>query len=155
MVISVVDRFTGVAGVVSTLLLVLLAGCEPQARGFVLPPGDSSAGLQVFRNLQCNQCHSIPGLIEKRMDSLYPEVEIVLGGPVYRVKTYGQLVTAIIHPGKEVSRPVPDSAMIDEETSIMPNYNGAMTVQQLVDVTTFLQDTYQLAVPTYYPMAVQ
>ena len=135
-------------------LLMSVAGCGGQASGFVLPPGDSNRGLTVFRELQCNQCHSIPDLIKKRYDSLYPDVEIVLGGPVSRVKSYGELVTAVIHPAKEISRPVPDAALIDEDTSIMPNYNGAMTVAQLVDLVTFLQDTYQLQLPPYapYPM---
>ncbi|MEM6709461.1 MAG: cytochrome C [Pseudomonadota bacterium] len=140
----------------NTVLLLALAalttsGCDPQARGFSLPPGDANKGLTTFQELQCNQCHSIPKLIKKRYDSLYPDVEIALGGPVHRVKTYGELVTAIIHPGKAVSRPVPEAAMTDEDTSIMPIYNGAMTVEQLVDLTTFLQQTYELQVPPYTP----
>lgn len=144
---------------VQSILLVALAllvttGCEPQARGFALPPGDPSKGVEAFRELQCNQCHSIPNLIKKRFDSLYPEVEVVLGGPVQRIKTYGQLVTAIIHPGKAVTRAVPESGMIDDDTSIMPVYNGAMTVEQLVNLATFLQETYELTPPPYYPMVM-
>ncbi|MEM1434838.1 MAG: cytochrome C [Pseudomonadota bacterium] len=142
------------SGLLIALAVVMASGCEPQARGFALPPGDASAGLTAFRELQCNQCHSIPNLIKKRYDSLYPEVEVVLGGPVQRIKTYGQLVTAIIHPGKAVTRAVPESGMADEDTSIMPVYNGAMTVEQLVNLTTFLQETYELSPPPYYPMVM-
>ena len=141
-------------GLLVALSLLFASGCEPQARGFALPPGDESLGLEAFRELQCNQCHSIPGVIKKRYDSLYPEVEVVLGGPVQRIKTYGQLVTAIIHPGKAVTRAVPESGMVDKDTSIMPVYNGAMTVEQLVNIATFLQETYELTPPPYYPMVM-
>ena len=138
--------FTLLAG-----MAAIAAGCSPESRGFVLPKGDVSRGFVVFRELQCNQCHSVPGVIKKRYDSLYPEVEVVLGGPVSRIKTYGELVTAVIHPAKAVTRSVPPEAMLDEQTSIMPNYNGALTVAQLVDLVTFLQETYQLAQPPFTP----
>lgn len=131
------------------LAAVPLAGCEPQARGFALPPGDVAQGLETFRTLQCNQCHSIAGVIDHRSDSLYPEVNVRLGGPVLRVKSYGELVTAIIHPTKAVSRPVGEAAMIDDRVSVMPIYNDRMTVTQLVNLATFLQETYELTPPPY------
>lgn len=116
-----------------------------------MPPGDPQRGVEAFRDLHCDQCHSVPDALAKRADSLYPDVEVVLGGEVYRVKTYGELVTAIIHPSKAVTRRVPSAALIDEDTSIMPIYNRTMTVEQLVDLTTFLQDSYQLVPPRRVP----
>ena len=115
------------------LVLLALAGCESQSKGFALPPGDAAKGKVEFVNLGCNQCHRIDGSIERAVDSAYPEVDVRLGGRVSRIKTYGELVTA-------------------DGRSKMPDYNEAMTVSQLVDVTTFLQQTYVLYVPEYRPI---
>jgi hypothetical protein len=37
----------------------------------------------------------------------------------------------------------------DDGTSRMPVYNQIMTVQQLIDLTAFLQGTYSVYVPEY------
>ena len=42
--------------------------------------------------------------------------------------------------------------MNPDGTSRMPYYNDVMTVQELVDITTFLQGTYNLVAPEYNPM---
>lgn len=144
----------GKARVVSGLLVLLLAGlsgCDRQSRGFALPPGDASAGKAAFESLGCNQCHYIPEVIAKVEESAYPEISVQLGGPVTRVKAYGELVAAIVHPQKSFSRAAPPELFDEAGNSRMPNFNDQMTVTQLVDITTFLQEQYSVVVPQYAP----
>lgn len=133
------------------LILMLLSGCNPEARGFALPPGDVAAGKATFVTLDCNYCHSISGQVEKRSDG-HPDIEVVLGGPTTRVKTYGDLVTSIINPSHKISGPKPNPNTTDEfGESHMRIYNDIMSVQQMIDLTSYLQDSYQLVQPPYAP----
>ena len=69
------------------------------------------------------------------------------------MKTYGELVTSIINPSHKVSAKYaqefsvtnPDGSSKMERFGF--NYNYAMSVQELVDVVTFLQSEYKLVVP--------
>jgi len=127
----------------------LLAACEPQSRGFSLPPGDPARGRDAFVSLGCPQCHTVAGEPELRVAE--PELSIVLGGRTTRVKTYGDLVTSVINPSHRLSATGPGTTNPDG-TSTMRVYNDVMTVQQLVDVVTFLQDRYELYIPqTQFP----
>ena len=46
-------------------LLLMVSGCDPQARGFALPPGEVERGKATFVELGCNHCHSIDRQVEK------------------------------------------------------------------------------------------
>jgi len=130
-------------------VVVLLAGASgcmrtpESAAGFRLPDGDPIAGRQEFINLKCHQCHSIP-------DEAFPEIAdveplyIVLGGDVTRVKTYGELVAAIINPSHKLKEEVSESGV-----SKMTVYNDVMTVGQLTDLVVFLQPHYNVIAPQY------
>ena len=73
------------------------------AKGFVLPSGDNEKGKQAFIELKCHQCHTVAG--ELLPENVEPSmVKLHLGGEVYRVKTYGQLVTSVIHPNHNLSK---------------------------------------------------
>ncbi len=128
-----------------------LSGCNPQAKGFALPPGDALAGQATFTELGCNACHSVKGKIERRTDGADATVNVTLGGEVTRVKTYGDLVTSIINPSHKLSRGTDSTTLTADGASKMPNYNQTMTVQQMLDLTTFLQDSYTVWVPDYGP----
>jgi hypothetical protein len=136
---------------VAVLAAALLAGCDRQSRGFALPPGDSERGQAVFAELGCHHCHVVTEQVAKAADSPYPEVTVRLGGTVSRVKTYGELVTAIIHPQKSLARGHSPQLLDEAGGSKMPDFNARMTVQELVDLTTFLQGQYSVYVPEYYP----
>jgi len=144
------------AGAVLSLSLGLV-GCENQSQGFVLPPGDVEKGKTAFVDLGCGACHVLQGVFKK----LPPEeggdeaIEVVLGGPVSRVKTYGDLVTSIINPSHRLSRGTGADTVNPDGTSKMPYYNDVMSVQELVDLTTLLQTTYSLKVPEYSPYYLQ
>lgn len=128
---------------------LLLSACEPQARGFSLPPGDVDRGRAAFVELGCAQCHKVVG--EPELEVADPRLEISLGGRTTRVKTYGDLVTSIINPSHRISATGPGTTNADG-TSTMRVYNDVMTVQQLVDLVTFLQDHYEIYIPqTHFP----
>lgn len=124
-------------------------------RGFRLPDGDPERGKTAFVALDCHQCHRVVGVTLPEPVSP-PPVEFTLGGEVRRVKSYGELVTAIIQPQHIVSPEYLAKLPTEqrkEASSPMPPANDRMTVTQLQDVVTFLHDHYQKAAPagTTYP----
>ena len=128
---------------------LVLVGCDPQQRGFVLPPGDSQRGQQTFVELRCNACHSVKGSVERLEDEGHLQIYVQLGGEVTRVKTYGDLVTSIVNPSHKLSRGPDPRHTTPEGESKMPRYNEVMTVQQLIDITAYLAGTYSLWSPEY------
>ena len=141
-----------------SLMLVLVAtlGCDHDARmsekGFRLPDGDALAGREAFLNLQCHQCHTIKGeQLPVIPDQQPPYVE--LGGKVTRVRTYGELVTAIINPSHKLAAGYAKEQVAEGSESKMYVYNQYMTVQELTDIVTFLQPTYDVIAPSFrYPV---
>jgi hypothetical protein len=144
------------------LLLIIigaltLAACDlgPQsARGFTLPEGDVARGETTYSQLECNVCHTIDGV--QQFDSAgAPEISVVLGGEVSRIKTYGELVTSVINPSHRLAQGFePEAIQTDDGQSKMRNYNDVMRVSELIDLVAFLQSKYELRKyePTYYPI---
>ncbi len=128
--------------------LVAIAGCTPEGKGFKLPDGEIESGKAAFVDLACTDCHSVAG-VERAADS-GTGLNIALGGPTNSVKTYGQLVTSIINPSHVINRPYPRQPVEEDGESTMRAYNHLMTVQQLVDLVTFLESEYELRVPPSY-----
>ena len=141
----------------STAIALLIAlvlgtsGCQPDptsAAGFRLPDGDAAAGRDAFLYMQCNQCHTVvneelplvPGF-----DAPYVE----LGGEVTRVKTYGELVTAIINPSHKLADGYAADLVAENGESKMYVYNEYMTVQELTDLVMFLQPHYEVLIPEF------
>jgi L-cysteine S-thiosulfotransferase len=141
--------------VFAILVLVILAaalcGCDEERamseRGFRLPDGDAAAGRETFLYMHCNQCHTIQGEQLPRIPGFEPFVE--LGGPVTRVKTYGELVTAIINPSHKLAEGYPKDLVSEDGKSKMYVYNGFMTVQELIDLVMFLQPYYDVIPPQF------
>lgn len=130
-------------------LSLAVAACDTQSRGFALPPGDAARGEVTFVELGCNACHEIKGKIDRLADGADTGINVTLGGTVTRVTSYGDLVTSIINPSHRISRRSKRSDVADDDVSKMRLYNDVMTVRQLVDLTTFLQDSYEVWVPEY------
>jgi L-cysteine S-thiosulfotransferase len=144
-----------VAGPIKSTIgaIVLLAGCGGD---FALPEGDIQRGREAFVALECHTCHSVADIDQVETD-LSPPIHKKLGGEVSRVKRYEDLVTSIINPSHRLSARFPEdmiAEIADEEgRSRMPSYNDVMTVQQLVDLVTFLQSEYRVRVPRVdYPV---
>lgn len=140
------------------LMCCLLAGCDAgpnSPRGFSLPGGDVERGEQVFLYTGCLSCHVIEGIDSDIAIEL--DKPVVLGGPVARVKTYGELVTAVINPSHKIAQSYRPTGMTADGKSKMRNYNDILTVSQLIDLVTFLETRYELSpyqqtpYPHFYP----
>ena len=128
--------------------LLALGGCTPEGLGFKLPDGEPVAGRAAFLTLGCNDCHSVADIA--RNGEAGTGIEIRLGGAVTRVRTYGELVTSVINPSHRIAHPYPPQRVESGGESTMRSYNSVMTVQQLVDLVTFLESEYDLRVPPSY-----
>lgn len=131
-----------------------LSGCNDyvESRGFSLPEGDPETGQIVFVEYRCIECHTLAGT--EFTEELERETMVRIGGESTRVKSYGDLVTSIINPSHKLAKgyAVEDITEGDGE-SRMRNYNEELTVQELIDLVTFLKSKYELkSVPqTMYP----
>jgi sulfur-oxidizing protein SoxX len=141
------------ARLINLLLLSVVfvfAACDRDTmseRGFRLPDGDPVAGKEAFLYMQCNQCHTIAGEALPALPAAEPYVE--LGGTVTRVKSYGELVTAIINPSHKLADGYPEELVSEDGESNMYIYNQHMTVQELVDLVMYLQPHYDVLLPEF------
>jgi mono/diheme cytochrome c family protein len=119
-----------------------LLGCEQQqksAAGFALPDGDAAAGKKAFVELGCGNCHWVAGEDDIPAPTVSPPVPILIGGDVRHPPTDGRLVTAIINPSHDLGPSFKRGLTTTKDgKSRMPNYREQMTVQQLVDIISFI-----------------
>jgi len=134
------------------LALTACSGDNKPVKGFVLPKGDIAQGEQVFVDFNCHACHTIPG-------TEFPEVEhklpfiLDIGGKVYRVKNYGELLTAVVNPDHIISpkyKAMLEQAEREAIITPMPYRGEDMTVAELVDLIEFLHSHYTRLQPAYY-----
>ena len=131
------------------VLFLHACGSDPKSPwGFRLPDGDAVKGQALFVELQCNACHTIAEL-ELAAPVQRGPVAVVLGGPVARVKTYGDLVSSVINPSHKLIFNYPEEDIARDGESLMRIYNETMTVQQLIDLVAFLQPQYKVSLPQY------
>ena len=139
-------------------ILCLISACTPDKQsgtGLYLPKGNIDNGKQAFIDLGCTWCHSVKGIELPALADEPPPFNIQLGGQVFRVKTYGELVTSIINPDHVISsqnRQILEKLATDKNTqvkSLMPSFNDRMTVTELVDLVTFLDSHYEKYIPEY------
>jgi sulfur-oxidizing protein SoxX len=126
----------------------LLGACvadKDSPRGFSLPEGNAETGRTTFTALQCNACHYTSD-IEQQASTVEKGVSVFLGGEVATVKTYADLVTSIINPSHRIAAGYPTDMVTDGDKSKMRNYNKVMTVEELVNLVSYLQPQYQLLV---------
>ena len=135
--------------------VAVLAACtveSPSVKGFVLPEGDIALGEQVFKKYGCHGCHSIPGV---ELPAIEPEPQLMLelGGEVYRVRGYGELLTAVINPTHVVSQEFIDKLEVANSNSVstpMPYYGDAMTITEMINLVAFLQSQYKKLMPDFF-----
>lgn len=131
----------------------LLAGCGPKSGvGFRLPDGSPERGRAAFLALRCTACHSVVGLNVPNQGA--GMANVTLGGETVHVKSYGELVTAIINPSHRIAPGyAPSQVTTSDGQSLMAlaYLNDVMTVQQLIDLVAFLQGSYQLVPPPISP----
>jgi len=139
----------------AAILLLFLPACGEQGKpvkGFVLPEGDLAQGEQVFLDFNCHSCHTIPGVDLPEADFKAPFI-MEIGGEVYRVKNYGELLTAVVNPDHIISPKYVNmlkNAKRDAIISPMPYFGEEMTVAELIDLVEFLHAQYTRLQPQYY-----
>jgi mono/diheme cytochrome c family protein len=130
------------------LTLALLTGCDfgpKSGRGFVFPEGNIARGQKAFVEMKCYECHRVDGVADLPAPTVAPEKVVKLGGELARLRTYGDLVTAVIHPKHALTVRLRGPEM---KVSPMPVVNDTMTVAQMLDIVTFLHPRYrQLETP--------
>ena len=108
----------------------------------VFPAGSLAHGEAAFTDLMCFRCHTLENRDLPDFD-LPAKLKIHLGGDAHALWTRDMFAQAIMNPQHMLS-PQYQSVMIEagdvkgaKETP-MPNFNQKLTVQQLIDLATFL-----------------
>jgi L-cysteine S-thiosulfotransferase len=139
----------------AVLVLALGAGCDSRptsGRGFQFPAGDAARGQAAFQRLDCFRCHRVDGVAGLPAPTVAPEKVVVLGGEVHRLRSYGDLVTAVIHPSFSISEKLRGEAgreAMETGQSPMPAINSTMTVAEMLDIVTFLHPRYRQLEPLH------
>lgn len=133
--------------IVMLALGAILTGCAGGYEGFTLPPGDAQRGKEAFVHFRCYDCHTVSD-VEMPVAEERDQAIVELGGAVGRIRSYDDLVTAIINPSHRLAQGYSETLVAQDGKSKMTIYNDVMTVSQLVDLVTFLQGTYKLKTPT-------
>ena len=127
------------------LVAALAQGCQLELMGLKLLEGDAAAGKQVFVDRHCNDCHTVADVeyAESSVPVMYMgkrttgKINVVLGGKNSSRRTQGELVTSVINPSHRISTSY--ERHLATTKSPMRTHNESMTVQNLVDLVTFLQ----------------
>lgn len=119
---------------------------EAEAAGVELPEGEAMLGEKVFVEMKCTRCHALAGLdvelSEDEMGGVGPDLTGV-GAIQTRKYFLESIVTpdAVIVSDPEGVEPGGEGSFRDEyNNSRMPSFLDTMTVQQLLDVTSFLAE---------------
>jgi mono/diheme cytochrome c family protein len=116
----------------------------PRGWRFVLPTGNADAGRKAFADFECFKCHAVQGEQFPAPKADQGGVGPALSGmgPMHPAEYFAE---AIIHPNASAAWRIKHHQ--EEEKgylgadgkSKMPGYNGAMTVQQLIDLVAYLK----------------
>jgi hypothetical protein len=121
------------------LLLLMSIGCGRRtSHGFKLPPGDAAAGKAAFAELGCATCHSVEGV---DLPAPHTVPVVALGGRTAVFPTIGELTTDIIFPEARMAEAT--MAPGTPRHPPMPDLADRMTVRQMADLVTFLQEHYE------------
>jgi len=149
------NNHASIMAVAAVVLAMAMTACKPKPGiGFRLPEGDAGKGKAAFVALQCHACHTVDGVELPKPETQATNI-VVIGGAVPKIKTYGQLVTAVINPSHDLSKGFDGKKVEAGEESPMPDYAETMTVRQMTDIVTFLHGHYyrlepQPSYPTRY-----
>lgn len=141
-----------------SLILFLAAGtagvtaADPAEKGFRFPGGDADAGREAFVKLNCVQCHSV-AKVDLAAPKTARKLHLTLAEKQLFVKKYEDLITAITNPKHVVAKRYREYLTQPEQQGaiepIMPNLTSNMTARQLMDIVTFLDESFRKAQPEY------
>ncbi len=110
----------------------------------VIPKGDAVQGRTSFESKQCYRCHTVEG--QRFPDPEVSGIEMVhLGGENNKGWDRDLYATQIMNPQHLIS-PDHQKAMLiigdrlGAENSPMPDYTKALTVRELIDLATYLEE---------------
>ena len=107
----------------------------PAGWRFTWPAGDAGRGRDVFVRYECFSCHEVRGErfpIPRDASNVGPELASM--GPAHETEYF---VEAIINPNAVVERGKGYDAA--DGSSKMPSFNDTLTVQELMDLVTYLK----------------
>jgi sulfur-oxidizing protein SoxX len=107
----------------------------PKGWRFTWPNGDVAKGRQAFAKFECYACHEVKGEkfpAPREPGKVGPELSAM--GPLHEVDYFAE---SIVNPGAVIERGKGYQAA--DGSSKMPSFNDAMTVQELIDVVTYLR----------------
>lgn len=143
---AIVSRLAVCGGVVWACSQPSVNREEKSPRGFVLPDGDPERGREAFVALRCYSCHEVEGLEDEIPSPVAtPQTGVKLGGLAMREPTDGELVTSIVNPSHKLYPAGEEERIVSGQGSRMANLNEAMSVQNLIDIVSFLHQRYETA----------
>jgi len=137
-----------------TMYVILISACsDQQQQGFSLPEGDAQAGQLLFAQYEFIECHTIAGtdLINDESKLIENDgISVELGGEKEQAQSYADLVTSVINPSHRLAEGYDlEQITYDEGNSKMTYYNSVMTVDELIDIVTYLETKYSVIEKPY------
>ncbi len=103
---------------------------HPQGWKFTMPKGDARKGRAIFEKLECYYCHEVRGE-EFPFAAVDYGPELSQMGPLHPLEYFTE---SIINPDAVVGKQYRGA----DGKSAMPSSNDQMTVQELIDLSTYL-----------------
>lgn len=121
---------------------------ETEEKRQIVPKGDPANGRTLFENKQCFRCHTVEG--QKFPDAELPGIDSIgLAGENNRGWNRDLYAGQIMDPQHLIS-PDHQKAMLilgdrlGAENSPMPDFNKALTVGEMIDLATYLEEQSEL-----------
>lgn len=102
---------------------------HPKGWKFSMPKGDFEKGRAVFQKYACFVCHEVRGEPFPPGSKSGPELSQM--GPLHPLEYFAE---SIINPSAWAAK----KYRAQDGKSLMPDYNERMTVQELIDLSTYL-----------------
>jgi Cu/Ag efflux protein CusF len=112
---------------------------HPQNWRFTMPKGDPAKGRNVFEKFECQYCHEVRG-------EDFPFAGVDYGpelSQMGRLHPLEYFTESIINPNAVAEKQHQDA----NGKSVMPTYNEKMTVQELIDLSSYLASLRPKGVP--------
>ncbi len=105
---------------------------QPMEWRFTLPPGNPARGREVFIKFECYSCHQVLGESFPAPGGEAVGLELSQMGPMHPPEYF---VESIMNP----SAVIDDRYRAADGRSKMPSFNDIMTVEELIDLATFMK----------------
>jgi Cu/Ag efflux protein CusF/cytochrome c553 len=105
---------------------------HPENWQFRLPQGDIAAGRKAYDKFGCYSCHEIKGETFPKPEGQSVGAELSQMGPMHPLEFFAE---SIIHPNAEIGGKRYRSP---DGTSKMPSFNEDMTVQELINLSSYI-----------------